>query len=306
MRYLIRPHTTGGLVPRSMTGFGVADGPIGGGRLQVEIRTVNHRHFNAQLRVPGIFQGLEGMLRERLRTRIERGHVNLSMRWIENPAVPQGAVRVDVERARAILAAVEQLREALHLADTVDAAFLARQPDVLRFDPADEPPDIAEAEVLAVVDRAVDGVLAMRAQEGEALGRDLSGRLGDMAGGLDRIRARAPERLTAERDRLRSAIVELLDGRDTDPDRLAQELAYTAERLDITEEIVRLDTHLTAAREVLAGDTAGGRRLGFLAQEMLREINTIGSKANDAVIAHEVIAMKEELERFREQLENLE
>jgi uncharacterized protein (TIGR00255 family) len=127
-----------------------------------------------------------------------------------------------------------------------------------------------------------------------------------MAGGLDRIRARAPERLTAERDRLRSAIVELLDGRDTDPDRLAQELAYTAERLDITEEIVRLDTHLTAAREVLAGDTAGGRRLGFLAQEMLREINTIGSKANDAVIAHEVIAMKEELERFREQLENLE
>ena len=293
-------------MPRSMTGFGVADGPVGGGRLQVELRTVNHRHFNAQLRLPGIFQGLEGALRERLRARIERGHVNLSMRWIEEPAGPQTTVRVDVERARAILAAVEELRDALHLAATVDAAFLARQPDVLRYDSADEVPAVPEAEVLALVDQAVDGVLAMRAQEGDALGRDLRDRLDHLNGGLDRVRERAPARLTAERERLRQAIAELLDGREVDPDRLAQELAYTAERLDVTEEMVRLETHLAAVRDVLTSDAPGGRRLGFLAQEMLREINTIGSKANDAVIAHEVIAMKEELERFREQLENLE
>jgi uncharacterized protein (TIGR00255 family) len=289
-----------------MTGFGVADGPVGGGRLQVELRTVNHRHFNAQLRIPGALQGLEGALRERLRARIERGHVNLSMRWIEEPAGPQTTVRVDVERARAILAAVEEIRDALHLAATVDAAFLARQPEVLRYDAADEAPAVPDADVLALVDQAVDGVLAMRAQEGAALGRDLGDRLDHLSAGLDRIRIRAPERLISERERLRQAITELLDGREVDPDRLAQELAYTAERLDVTEELVRLETHLTAAREVLGSDTPGGRRLGFLAQEMLREINTIGSKANDAVIAHEVIAMKEELERFREQLENLE
>ncbi|MDH4351900.1 MAG: YicC family protein [Gemmatimonadota bacterium] len=289
-----------------MTGFGVADGLVGGGRLHVELRTVNHRHFNAQLRLPGMFQGLEGALRERLRARIERGHVNLSVRWIEEPAGPQTTVRVDVERARAILAAVEKLRNALHLAATVDAAFLARQPEVLRFDAGDEPPTVPEADVLALVDRAVDGALAMRAQEGDALARDLNARLDQLSAGLARVQARAPERLTAERGRLRQAISELLDGREVDPDRLAQELAYTAERLDITEEIVRLETHLTAAREVLVGDAPGGRRLGFLAQEMLREINTIGSKANDATIAHAVIAMKEELERFREQLENLE
>lgn len=293
-------------MPRSMTGFGVADGPAGGGRLQVEVRTVNHRHFNAQLRMPGALQGFEAVVRERLRARIERGHVSLSVRWIEDPAISQGAVRVDVPRARAILAAVEELRNALHLSESVDAAFLARQPDVLRFEGADEVPPLAESELLVIVDRAVDGVLAMRAQEGAAIGNDLHTRLDHLAAGAARVRAHAPARVVAERDRLRTAVQELLDGRQADPDRLAQEIAYLAERLDITEELVRLETHLAAALELLAGDAPGGRRLGFLAQEMLREINTIGSKANDALVAQEVIGMKEELERFREQLENLE
>lgn len=293
-------------MPRSMTGFGVADGPAGGGRIQVEVRTVNHRHFNAQLRMPSALQSLEAAVRDRLRARIERGHVSVSVRWIEDPAVQPGAVRVDVNRARAILAAVEELRNALHLADTVDISFLARQPDVLRFDTTDEPPGVDESDLLAIVDRAVDGVLAMRAQEGAAIGGDLGSRLGRIAEGTARVRARAPERVVAERDRLRLAVQELTDGRQPDPDRLAQEIAYLAERLDLTEELVRLETHLAAARELLIGDVPGGRRLGFLAQEMLREINTIGSKANDALIAQEVIAMKEELERFREQLENLE
>lgn len=293
-------------MPQSMTGFGVADGPAGGGRIQVEVRTVNHRHFNAQLRLPGALQSLEAPVRERLRTRLERGHVSVSVRWIEDPAAPPDTVRVDVDRARAILAAVEELRNALHLADTVDVSFLARQPEVLRFDAAADEVGVDEADVLTIVDRAVDGVLAMRAQEGAALGTDLEARLGQIAQGTGRVRARAPERVVAERDRLQLAVQELMDGRQPDPDRLAQEIAYLAERLDVTEEIVRLETHLAAARELLAGNSPAGRRLGFLAQEMLREINTIGSKANDAVIAQEVVGMKEELERFREQLENLE
>jgi uncharacterized protein (TIGR00255 family) len=112
--------------------------------------------------------------------------------------------------------------------------------------------------------------------------------------------------VAAERDRLRQAVTELMDGRQPDPDRLAQEIALLADRLDVTEEMVRLEAHMAAAREILASDAPGGRRLGFLAQEFLREINTIGSKANDAVITAEVVAMKEELERFREQLENVE
>jgi len=294
-------------VPRSMTGFGTADGPVGEGRLQVEIRTVNHRHFNLQLRLPSILQGLEAAMRERLRGRIERGHASLSARWIEEPPAMEGSIHVDIERAREIVAAVEQLRDALSVPGTVDVGFLARQPDVLRFEGGgDDPPEIDPAAVLVIVDAAIDGVLAMRDQEGAALGRELTFRLDLMGEALGRIRERAPQRVLAERDRLGRAVGELLEGRIADPDRLAQEIALLADRLDITEEIVRLDTHFQAARDILAGDGPGGRRLGFLAQEFLREINTIGSKANDAVVTQEVVAMKEELERFREQVENLE
>jgi len=294
-------------MPRSMTGFGLADGPVGAGRLQIEIRTVNHRHFNLQLRLPSALQGLDAALRDRLRARIERGHVALTARWLEEPVTAQGTIRVDVERARAILAAVSQLRDELAVPGTVDVSFLARQPDVLCFEGvAEAPPDVDSEAVLAIVDGAVEGVLAMRGQEGAALSRELSHRLDLLSQALGRIREHAPRRVVAERDRLRQAVTELLEGRVADPDRLAQEIALLADRLDITEEMVRLDTHLAAARELLAGEAPAGRRLGFLAQEFLREINTIGSKANDAAITREVVGMKEELERFREQLENIE
>jgi uncharacterized protein (TIGR00255 family) len=121
-----------------------------------------------------------------------------------------------------------------------------------------------------------------------------------------RIALRAPERLVRERDRLRAAVAELLEGRTVDEARLAQEIAFQADRLDITEELVRFRAHVAAAREALAADRPVGKQLGFLAQELGREVNTMGSKANDAEIAHEVIGMKGELEKFREQLENLE
>jgi len=295
-------------VPQSMTGYGVGDGPVAGGRLQIEIRTVNHRHFNAQVRAPLALQGLEGAVRDRLRSRIERGHINVGMRWIEEPPQSHGVIRVDMDRARALLKAVEEMRGELNLAGTVDLGFLARQPDVLRYEGAEDEdvPGIDAAEVFAVLDGAIAGLLAMRAQEGEALARDLTHRLDRLSEALEVIRDRAPERVTQERDRLRLAVRELMDGKEPDPDRLAQEIALMAARLDIAEEIVRLETHIRTAREILEGKDPGGRRLGFLGQEMLREINTIGSKANDAAIGQAVIGMKEELERFREQLENVE
>jgi uncharacterized protein (TIGR00255 family) len=289
-----------------MTGYGVGDGPVAGGRLQIEIRTVNHRHFNAQVRAPLALQGLEGAVRDRLRSRIERGHINVGMRWIEEPPQSHGVIHVDMDRARALLEAVEEMRGALNLAGTVDLGFLARQPGVLRDEGAEDAPGIDEGEVFAVLDGAIEQLQAMRAQEGTALARDLTHRLDCLSEALEVIRARAPERLTQERDRLRVAVRELMDGKEPDPDRLAQEIALTAARLDIAEEIVRLETHIRAAREILGGTVPGGRRLGFLGQEMLREINTIGSKANDAAIGQAVIGMKEELERFREQLENVE
>jgi uncharacterized protein (TIGR00255 family) len=165
---------------------------------------------------------------------------------------------------------------------------------------------VEPGEVLSILDRAADALLAMRDNEGAALAKELNGHLAEIETALAAVEARAPERLTAERDRLRRAVAELLDGARLDEARLAQEIAFIAERLDIAEEVARLKTHLTATREALLRREAVGRQLGFLGQEMLREINTIGSKANDAAITHAVITMKGALEKFREQVENLE
>jgi len=287
-----------------MTGFGTAEGPVSGGRLQLELRSVNHRHFNLQLKVPGDLLALEAELRERLRERVARGHVTLSARWSEDPE-KTGALRVDLARARELADALRQLQQALKLPGEIDLGWIARQPDVLGMDQA-APAAVDPGEVVTILDRAADALLAMRDAEGAALVTELSGHLAAIETALQAVEARAPQRLIAERDRLRGAVAELLDGARLDEARLAQEIAFIAERLDIAEEVARLKTHLAATREALGRREAVGRQLGFLGQEMLREINTIGSKANDAGITQAVIAMKGELEKFREQVENLE
>jgi uncharacterized protein (TIGR00255 family) len=146
----------------------------------------------------------------------------------------------------------------------------------------------------------------MRSEEGAALTADLRRRLAELESGAATVAGRAPARLVAERDRLRGATAQLLDGRQLDESRLAVEIALLADKLDVTEELVRLEAHCRAFRDALESDAAVGRRLSFLGQEMLRETNTIGSKANDAEIAHAVIGMKGVLEQIREQVENLE
>ncbi len=289
--------------PRSMTGYGAADGQVAGGRLRLEIRTVNHRHLSVQLKVPAQLSECESAIRERLRAHFDRGHVTVSGRWLEEP--PQAeAVTVDVERARALVTGLRRLGRSLKLAGKVDLATVARLPDVVRVARAEAAPDASGA--VALLDRAAQGCVATREREGAALCADLTARLDALAGLARRVAAAAPERLVRERDRLAASVKELAGGVNVDQARLSQEIAYLADRLDITEELVRFEAHLSAMREALAGSEAAGRRLGFLLQEAGREANTIGSKANDAAIAEAVIAMKIELEKLREQVENLE
>ncbi len=287
-----------------MTGFGSAEGNVLGGRLSIEIRSVNHRYFNPQLKLPFELGGVEGPLRERLRQLLERGHVTVSARWIEAPQ-REGVVAVDLARARQLVAAAKELKKRLKLKGDVDLAFVARQPEVLT--PRQDGIAAAEwSEVEPIAERAVRELLGMRAREGAALAAELGGRLGALETGARTIEQRAPERLTAELARLKKAVAELAAGVQVDEQRLAVEVALMADRVDITEELVRLRTHVAACREALATDGAVGKQLGFLAQELLREVNTIGSKANDAGITQTVIAMKGDLEKFREQLDNLE
>jgi uncharacterized protein (TIGR00255 family) len=291
-----------------MTGFGSAEGRVLGGRLRIEIRTVNHRYFNPQLKLPAEFATVEADLRERLRQLLERGHVAVTARWVEAPPHDRGAVAVDLTRARQVLAAAKQLKKQLKLKGDVDLAFVARQPDVLTAANGGGGAESAVvwADVKPIVEQAAGEVLTMREREGGALSRELSARLDALEAGGRTIEQRAPERLKAEHERLKQAVAVLTGGVQVDAQRVAVEIALLADRMDITEELVRFRTHVAACRQALASDQAVGKQLGFLAQELLREVNTIGSKANDAAITQAVIAMKGELEKLREQLENLE
>lgn len=286
-----------------MTGFGSAEGRVLGGRLRIDIRTVNHRFFNPQLKLPAELAGIESDLRERLRQLLERGHVAVSTRWVEPPA-QNGGVAVDLARARQVVAAAKQLKKQLKLKGDVDLSFVARQPEVMSA--ANGEATAAWGDVKPIVEQAARDVLVMREREGGALATELGARLGALERGAETIAERAPERLKAEHTRLKQAVADLAEGMQVDEQRLALEIALLADRIDITEELVRFRTHVAACREALASDQPVGKQLGFLAQELLREVNTMGSKANDAAITHAVIAMKGELEKLREQLENLE
>jgi len=296
-----------------MTGFGSAedrvssgDGRTGGrGRLRVEIRTVNHRYFNPQLKLPVELAGVEIEIRERLRQLLERGHVAVTARWVDAPA--ERAVTVDLARAKQVLAAAQQLKKKLKLKGAVDLAFVARHPEVLTSANGDvqgEP--VRWPDVQPIVERAARDVIAMREKEGAALAVELSARLEALEAAARVIEEQAPARLKAEHERLKQAVQELTANARVDEQRLALEVALLADKVDITEELVRFRSHTAAARAALASNQAVGKQLGFLAQELLRETNTMGSKANDARITQTVIAMKGDLEKFREQLENLE
>ncbi|MBW8771941.1 MAG: YicC family protein [Gemmatimonadetes bacterium] len=293
-------------MPRSMTGFGTAEGAVSGGRLRVELKTVNHRHFNPALKLPGELAAIEGDLREALRKEFDRGHIAVSVRWTEWTQ-KSATLSVDLDRAREVSDRLRELRDELGLTGQVSLELVARQSGVLTDAIAEAAPTaVTWAEFEPVVTKAVAECQSMRQREGAALAAELEHRFGLLERAVGEIERLAPMRVVRERDRLRAAVGELLDGRAVDEQRLAQELAFLAEKLDITEELVRFRTHLAACRQALAATAPVGKQLGFLAQEMGREVNTMGSKANDAEIVAQVVAMKGELEKVREQVENLE
>jgi uncharacterized protein (TIGR00255 family) len=289
---------------RSMTGFGSAEGPVGSVRVSVEVRTVNHRFFSPSLKLPSVFGRWESEVREVMRTRIARGHVTLSARM---ERAEEGGAGVDEARFAEVVTQLRRLRDQYQLDGPVDLAAVLRMPDVITTQ-RDEEGTGTVAEMVVVVNAALDQLDAARLDEGRRLAEVLEQRLEAIMGALDRIRTRAPERLLAQRDRLRAAVRELTDGVAVDEQRLAQEVALLADRMDIAEEQDRFRSHITAFRQTLGtpGGQPVGKRLGFLLQEMLREANTTGSKAADSIILQDVIGIKEELERIREQVENLE
>src|SRR5689334_18783651 len=289
---------------RSMTGFGSAEGEVGGALVAVEVRSVNHRFFNPSIKLPSEFSRWEGDVRETLRRGVSRGHVSLLARI----AREQAESRIDEARFAAYVQQLRSLQQRYGLDQSLDVGTILRLPDVLGG--GDESPTEtgSSTELVEIVSRAVTALDAMRVAEGARLSSYIEERLQMIADAVERVAERAPQRLTEQRDRLREAVQELADGVAVDEQRLALEIAILADRLDVSEEIARFHSHLEAFRATLRNAPADGvgKRLGFLLQELLREANTTGSKGNDSAILQDVLAIKEELERIREQVENLE
>jgi uncharacterized protein (TIGR00255 family) len=289
----------------SMTGFGTAEGLIGDARASVEIRTVNHRFFSPNLKLPSAFGRWEGEIRELLRQRIARGHVTLTAK-VDREAATGGPV-IDEARLAHYSVTLKELQKKLALGGEVDLATLLRLPDLI-ITPTDTADPKGGEALAAIVGKAIDDLIAMRQAEGAQLSAFLVERVDAVDARLAQIEQRAPIRLKEHHERVKRTVSDLLGGVGADPQRIAQEVAILADKLDIAEELDRFRSHLNAFRETVRSGTSEpvGKRLGFILQEMVREANTIGSKASDAPILEDVIAVKEELERIREQVENLE
>lgn len=292
----------------SMTGYGAGESDLAGVRTVVELRSVNGRYCDIAVRLPKSLGSLEGRVRAYVQEHVTRGNVSVSVRCDDGDPGAHGApaLRIDVEAGKRYCDALKQLKEQLGVSGDVSLDMVAAYPGLVT--PEDEKVDPAErwTGMEAALVKALAAFKDMKRSEGKALETDLRNRIDAILVLLRAIEDRAPDRVADFRERLNGRLVELLDERQVDPQRVAMEITLFAERTDVTEECVRLKAHCDAFLQALMSEGSPGRRLNFLIQEMNREINTIGSKGNDMEISHSVIQAKEELEKVREQVQNIE
>jgi uncharacterized protein (TIGR00255 family) len=285
-----------------MTGFGRADGPDG---LAAEVRSVNSRHLEIRPRLPRELAALESEVRATAARHFERGQVEIAVRLPREGAFA-AKLEIDLEAARSYARSAAELARDLHRAEELSVAALLGLPGVARMrEPELEAESIA-AGVLAVVERACAAAVEMRAREGHALARELVGRLDGIEKLVGEVEARVEVVRGTLRERLEKRLAALAPALEAEPGRLEQEIVLQVDRMDVTEETVRLRSHLAQFRETLAAPGAVGRKLEFVLQEMGRETNTIGSKSADAELSRAVVALKTEQEKLREQVLNVE
>ena len=290
---------------RSMTGYGSAELERDGQRLTAEIRSVNHRYCEVSIRAPRLISMFEDQIRQLIQEKFSRGKITVGISW--GGAGESGEVlSLNVPVVERYVSLLQQLRDRYRLSAELNVGTLATLPDVFTWEHTALSDEQTWALVKTLMERACENMNAMKAREGEALARDLGKRLEILRDELNRVVERAPFRPREAKERLMARLKVMLDDVEMDPARIAQELALMADRLDCTEECVRLSAHLDQFRTLMEGPELAGRKLNFLLQEMNREANTIGSKANDVEIAHAVVVMKDEVERLREQVQNVE
>ena len=288
-----------------MTGYGRVKVENDLREITVELRSVNHRYLDLNIKVPRIYGYLEDVVSKQAQAAIARGKVDI---FVSVRAKEGADIKVTPNMAviQGYVDAIKKVSETYGLSDEVTALSLLRLPDAMEQNKEEADADQLKAEVSAVLAQALEEYNAMREKEGARLVEDVIYRAGLIAKSVDFVEQRSPDCVEEYRGRIAARMTEILDGSELAQQRILQEAALYADKVNVTEEIVRLRSHLSQLDTMLKSPTAIGRKLDFLVQEMNRETNTIGSKANDFQIAKTVVDMKAEIEKIREQIQNLE
>jgi uncharacterized protein (TIGR00255 family) len=292
---------------KSMTGYGRGEASRRGHKITAELSSVNRRQSEISVSLPRALEALEPRVRDEINRRVARGRLNVKISWHTGENDAAARARINTPLAKAYVRELSKLAQELKVSGTVTLDLLLRVPGVL-----EDEEDLADAEefwrtVEQALSGALDALVKMREREGSHLAKDLRKRMAVMRQSVDRISKAAPRMVERYREQLRERIQSAgLETPPPDDERLMKEVVYFADRSDISEEITRLQSHFKQFDDLLKSGEPIGRTLDFLAQEMNREVNTLGSKANDSVISREVVVMKAELEKFREQVQNVE
>ena len=287
----------------SMTGYGRANVASPNYDITVELKSLNNKYLELNLKLPRMYMRYEHTLRAELMKKLLRGKVSLFLDVVVlNPK--KRSLNLNRALAQSYFDELDQLRTHLGLKDSPDLDLLLNLPDIVPVEAGE--PDPEEWELIQkAIHQAADRMIQSRKDEGAALARDLERRVAHISSSLEAVKDLAPERIERIRNRIQKAIEELRDRIEYDPNRFEQELVFYIEKLDLNEEMVRLEQHLTYFAEVLYASEDTGKKLNFIAQEMGREINTIGSKAQHAGIQRHVVSMKDELDKIKEQIMNV-
>lgn len=290
---------------RSMTGYGREQLVLGGREITVEIRSVNHRYYEFSARIPRIYGYLEEKLKSFVKGSISRGkiEVNVTVNNLEGRDV---AVNIDSNLARNYLKALRETNESLGLKDDITLSVMTRFADIFTVQKVQEDEEAIWNDVRTVAEKALEKFVNMRETEGESLKNDLLIKLSNIENTLAKVEEQAPQTVVNYREKLYSRLKEVLGDTNIDEQRVLTEAAIFAEKIAIDEETVRLRSHISQFRDLMEEDGPVGRKLDFLVQEFNREINTTGSKAQDVLITKCVVDMKSEVEKIREQIQNIE
>jgi len=292
---------------KSMTGYGRAESVVSGRKYTVEVKSLNHRYLEIALRLPSVLSPLEIEIRKRIGGRFARGRIDANIKF-ESEDKNGGGVgyELNVPLVRNYYALLDRLRNELNLEERITLNMMAAFRDAFVFTEQSFDMSVIWEELKDVLDGAIAALMEMREKEGETLYKDLIVRMELIANYVDDVASRAPQVVQEYQRRLHERIREIAGGVVIDDVRLSQEIVIMAERSDITEEIIRLKSHMSQFHGLLESNDAVGRNIDFLIQEMNREINTIGSKSSDAEISRKVVDIKSELARVREQVQNIE